>query len=213
MVGLLIALLFTLFLLFNAAPESKNIYSDDASDGTNNDNEGPKMIYVDIGGAVANPGLYGFEEGARLNDVLVQAGPFLDNVSFDWVSKQLNLAEPVKDHQKIYIPFDFDIQAECSGTVVIDEIVFTPQIDNSSRNSNNERISVTPVVDASDDGDPRFVNVNTASVEELDKLPGIGDVYAGRIVLNRPYANLEDLKTKADLSDSVVSKISSLVVF
>ncbi len=40
------------------------------------------------------------------------------------------------------------------------------------------------------------INVNTASKEDLMKLPGVGEVKAEKIISNRPYASLEDLKAK-----------------
>src|SRR5262249_27933836 len=40
----------------------------------------------------------------------------------------------------------------------------------------------------------RPINVNTATLEELKSLPGIGPVLARRIVSGRPYASVEDLR-------------------
>lgn len=40
------------------------------------------------------------------------------------------------------------------------------------------------------------VDINTASKEDLMKLPGVGEKKAERIISNRPYSSIEDLKTK-----------------
>jgi competence protein ComEA len=52
-----------------------------------------------------------------------------------------------------------------------------------------------------------IVNINTASVAELDALPGIGAVRAQAIIDNRPYGELSELVTKAKVPQSVLDKI------
>ena len=56
-----------------------------------------------------------------------------------------------------------------------------------------------------------LVNINTASESELDKLPGVGPVTAGKIIASRPYSALEDLKTRKVVSASVFEKIRDLI--
>lgn len=51
------------------------------------------------------------------------------------------------------------------------------------------------------------VNINTASIGELDSLWGIGEARAKMIIENRPYSTLEELMSKAGLSESVYAKI------
>jgi radical SAM superfamily enzyme with C-terminal helix-hairpin-helix motif len=49
-------------------------------------------------------------------------------------------------------------------------------------------------------GVPHPLDPNTASMDELTALPGIGRSTAGDIVVNRPYASLGDVDVDADLS-------------
>jgi DNA uptake protein ComE-like DNA-binding protein len=54
------------------------------------------------------------------------------------------------------------------------------------------------------------VNLNTATQEELEALPGVGEATAKKIVAGRPYASVDDL-SKAGVSASTISKIKSKV--
>ena len=55
------------------------------------------------------------------------------------------------------------------------------------------------------------VDLNTASEKDLEALPGVGPATAKKIVAGRPYSSVNDL-SKAGVSASTISKISSLVV-
>lgn len=55
------------------------------------------------------------------------------------------------------------------------------------------------------------VNINTASVGELDSLVGIGEVRAQAIVANRPYGSTEELVSKAKIPQSVYEKIKDQI--
>jgi len=55
------------------------------------------------------------------------------------------------------------------------------------------------------------VNVNTASLDELDSLPGVGPVMAHRIVEGRPYAKLEDLNEVTGVGSKTLEKLEDLL--
>ncbi|HEX5235480.1 MAG TPA: helix-hairpin-helix domain-containing protein [Silvibacterium sp.] len=57
-----------------------------------------------------------------------------------------------------------------------------------------------------------LVDINTASVDQLKMLPGIGDVYAQKIVDGRPYAKKSDLLRRKILPASVYQKISERII-
>ena len=56
------------------------------------------------------------------------------------------------------------------------------------------------------------MDINTASVDQLRTLPGIGDAYARKIVAGRPYSSKHQLVTRGILSRNVYDKVQHMVV-
>ncbi len=65
---------------------------------------GQLVVWVDVAGAVANPGVYQLTRESRIKDALVAAGGLSDGADRDYVARVMNLAAIVKDGQKVYVP-------------------------------------------------------------------------------------------------------------
>ena len=61
-------------------------------------------IFVDVAGAVIQPGLYRLSSEGRVNDALAAAAGLTESADRDWFSKNINLAAKLTDGAKIYIP-------------------------------------------------------------------------------------------------------------
>lgn len=140
-------------------------------------------ITVDVEGAVIKPGVYSLNSSARVKDALIATGGLSSDADRGWVAKNLNLALKLSDSMKIYIPFQGDNKVQ--GT--------TSSIGGSLISS--------------------LININSATLSELDSLPGIGPVTAQKIVDGRPYSSINDLLSKKILKSSVFEKIKDKITY
>jgi competence protein ComEA len=146
-----------------------------------------QKVIVDVEGAVVNPGVYKLETGARVQDALITAGGLTEKADRDWVEKNLNLAAKLSDTAKLYIPRAGELQ-------------------NETKNLVQEGVIGTDVLSAEN-----LINVNTATISDLDTLPGIGEVTAEKIISNRPYGSIDELLSKKAVSSKVFSQIKDKV--
>lgn len=61
-------------------------------------------IWIDVSGAVIRPGVYELVVGSRVKDALLMAGGLSEEADRGWVEQVVNLAEEIKDGEKIFIP-------------------------------------------------------------------------------------------------------------
>lgn len=134
---------------------------------------------LDIAGAVLKPGVYKLPAGSRLSDAVAQAGGFAPNADDEYISKSINLAQKVSDGAKIYIPKKGEAVQSFS-----------------SQNSGALSSSIGGKI-----------NINTASQSQLESLPGIGPVTAGKIIAARPYQGVDELLVKKIVGQKTFEKI------
>jgi len=153
-----------------------------------------QKIYIDIGGAVKKPNVYKLNFGARIKDVLELAGGFSEEADQSYFIRNFNLSKVLNDQEKIYIPS----LSETSSGIFVEN----PQVlQNLQANYSND----IPI------SQQDLININEASEQELDKLPGVGKVTANKIISARPYSKIEDLIEKKVLNQSVFEKIKGLI--
>lgn len=140
-------------------------------------------LYVHVSGAVARPGLYRLEGGARLVDAVAAAGGFAEDAD----DAGVNLARTVSDGEQVVVPVKGEAAAG-SGALG----------------------------GAGAGGGDGRVNLNTATVAELDTLPRVGPAIAQRIVdwrtTNGRFSTVDDLLSVPGIGEKMLESLRPLVV-
>lgn len=161
-------------------------------------------IRVEVSGAVRIPGVYALPAGSRLIDAITAAGGWGERIDPLRIEICLNLAAPLTDGSAIRIPsrddrFLLGVQGILCGTLY-------------AAPGDIAAADVAGSVAATATGGK--VDLNTATAEQLDTLPGIGPVTAAKIIAARkeaPFLIVDDLRTRGIISDRVLQQIRPLV--
>ena len=145
-------------------------------------------VVVDVEGAVLKPGLWRLPAGSRVGDAIAAAGGYSPQIDIAAATAALNLAELVADGQKIHVPLRGEAVATAAPT--------------------------GPGASVASPGGGGLIDVNTATAEQLDTLPGIGPVTAAKIIAAReeaPFASVDELLGRSVVGASTFEKIKSLI--
>ncbi|HEY6608469.1 MAG TPA: helix-hairpin-helix domain-containing protein [Candidatus Limnocylindria bacterium] len=141
-------------------------------------------IVVDVEGAVAGPGVRELPAGSRVADAIAAAGGYATDADLA-AAADLNLAQPLVDGQQVRVPRIGDAAVAAAP-------------------------SAGPAGGGSAAG---LVNVNTATPEELEALPGIGAVTVQKIVAarqERPFSSLQDMVDRGVIHNGQLEDITDL---
>lgn len=181
-----------------------------------NDNQTESKWHVDIKGAVKNPGVYEISKENIINDVIKLAGGFSKNA----YKNNINLSKKVSDELVIYVYSKSEYQklnkeeekiVECNcPTYDISDCTNDGSSIIVNDNSNNSLI----VDDKNEDNSKKLININTASLEELTTLNGIGESKAKVIIEYRnktKFQTIEDIKNISGIGDKAFEKIKDYI--
>ena len=164
--------------------------------------ETKELLQVDIKGEVINPGIYELDSESRVIDVINKAGGLTENAN----TSVINLSKKITDEMVIIIYSNEEVN-DFKTTKEIEEQVIEKCIqkdDNSLRNDacieNDKNNMLTGKV-----------NINTASLEELMTLEGIGENKAKSIIEYREtkskFNTIEDIKNVNGIGDNLFAQI------
>jgi competence protein ComEA len=190
-IGLLIlAALFMFFFRTGDKQDQIPIAKSDSAveDGIASDTS-TETIIVDVSGEVETPSVIELPLDSRINDAIQAAGGLTKNADIS----QINRAAMLSDGEKVFIPTkpSLDIQGSGSG------------LDTSQNTTGNQNTTTTKV------------NINNASSEQLQEVPGIGPVTANKIILFRTqnglFRKLEDIKKVSGIGDKTFEKMKPYI--
>ena len=156
----------------------------------------PQTITVHVAGAVNNPGVYRLRYGSRINDAVVAAGGATTTANLD----AINLATVLNEGEQIYVPKRGEKPHTITGR---------PQVGGATSGANDGVAGVNG--GASNGGVLPTININLASVVELEQLPGVGPATAKAIVgyreKNGAFQRVEDLLKVRGIGPAKLSEI------
>ena len=144
------------------------------------------LLVVHVAGGVLHPGVYSLVEGARVVDAVQAAGGFAPGALPDAV----NLAARLVDGQRVYVPIAGQPVPVVAG-------------DPGAGSGSGSGAASGPV------------NLNTATADELDTLPGVGPATAAAIIAHReqhgPFASVDDLGDVRGIGPTKLEALRGLV--
>ena len=153
----------------------------------------PQNCYVDIKGEVLRPGVYEFSCESRIQEVIKKAGGFTEEAD----ETKINLAQKITDQMQLIVP---NLHSKQEGGVT--------EGNSEKGNSSN----TTP-----SNSKQGTVNINTATLEELQTIKGIGKKKAEAILQYRKehgaFRTKEDLLQVKGIGKKALEAIESQVTF
>lgn len=160
-----------------------------------------KTVYVDIKGAINNPGVYEMDYDSRIIDVIKEAGDLTEEAD----TSLLNLSKKVDDEMYIIIYTKEEMQKYKEELIPTKTIIKEVEKKIVCPDDDNDACLIT-----SNSNNTSKININTASKEELESLPSIGESKANKIIEYREknkFESIEDIKNVSGIGDSLYEKI------
>ena len=167
------------------------------------------LLYVDVKGRVNQPGLYALQPGARVADAIAKAG----GISPDGDAERINLAEPLVDGSALIVPAKGNA-ASTGQSGIVSAVIPSAGVSGSAPSAAKAapaQTSKDPAAEKADKG----VNINTAGLQELMTLPGVGESRAHAIIQYRSekgaFRSPEELKRISGIGDKIYERMKEHV--
>jgi competence protein ComEA len=163
---------------------------DGGDDGGKGSTSAPTEVVVHVVGAVVSPGLRRLPSGSRVADALDAAGGALPGADLP----RVNLAAPLVDGQQVYVPRPGEELPLPAGAVLP---------------------GGSGAAGAGGPGPGAPVDLNTATAEQLDTLPGVGPATAAAIIAHRdehgPFTSVDQLLDVRGIGEAKLEQLRDLV--
>ena len=150
------------------------------------------IIYIDIKGAVNRPGLYQLSEGSRMIDAIEAAG----GLTIEADDRTINLAEKLFDQQKIIVYTESEMAEKLM------------QEDRDNLLDRDYHLSSPSVAS-------QKININIATIDELQALPNIGPKKAQAIIeyrqTNGSFQTIDQIKEIKGIGEKTYEELAHLI--
>lgn len=152
----------------------------------------PLPLVVHVTGEVASPGVYTLPPGSRVRDAITAAG----GLTYQANDQTINQAALINDGELVRIP----------------SLPATPSLSSPGSATGDD---LPPQDQAASEPDPILIDLNTASLADLDSLPGIGPVIAQRIITyretNGPFQTIEAIQDVSGIGPVIFERIKASI--
>ena len=163
----------------------------------------PASVTVYVCGAVVNADVYDLPPNSRIVDAVNAAGGVTDDAGIEY----LNLASPISDGQKVYIPTVSQIEEALEAG----EEIYGAEV-NITSNAIEARSQSGDGSGMASDG---LVDINSADKSTLMTLPGIGESKADRIITyreqNGAFSSIEDIMLVGGIKEGLFNKVKDRI--
>ena len=164
-------------------------------------------IKIDIKGEVNTPGVYELKEGSRVSDAIEKGGGLTENADTSLINLSKNLTDEMViiiynkyELEKIEKPTTIVeyIEKKCECPDKINDACINKQTETDNKETKNEKISI-----------------NKATIEDLQKIPGIGESKAKAIIeyreKNGDFKKIEDITNVTGIGENTFEKFKDYI--
>lgn len=162
-----------------------------------------KTVRVQVSGAVLEPGIYNVPASCRVEEAIAAAGGLTENAD----SERVNLVRKVRDGMQIRVPVKKAAQTNRTQRK-------NAQAKSGLGASTTKKSSSTRAGTEKNNSAVQIVRINSASLSELQQLPGIGPALAQRIVETRNsgrFTSADDLLRVPGIGKAKLAKLRNYV--
>ena len=160
---------------------------------------------VDIKGEVNNPGIYTMSSSSRVIDCIEKAGGITTNAN----RTVINLSKKISDEMVIIIYSNAEVE-KFKETKKQEE-----QVQDYCRQKDENSLKNDACISNDNKSGTTLVSINSGSVEELSKLPGIGEAKAKKIIEYRDqnglFKTIEDIKNVPGIGENIFAQIKDYI--
>ena len=167
-----------------------------------------QTIYVDVCGAVVNPGVYELSSDSHVFQAIEKAGGYLPGAAASY----LNRARSLSDGQQIYVPTQEEVDSQ-TIPLTQDETAQDGMVQEGTAQTGTAADNTADGTGTTQAG--QRINLNTADVSQLSTLTGVGESKALAIIAyreeNGPFTSIEDIMNVPGIKEGTYEKIKDKI--